>query len=148
MSTLVGTELDSTVASDLILPELSGGSVSASTLAGAGDESSESAPTVSYDEMMDAQQQIVDALESEMMETNDDSVFMALRTAATAVSRDLSERSQSQARLYDYEAGAVMPSCVTAMDLYGDAGRAREIVVRNGVRHPLFCPNVLKVLNE
>lgn len=148
VSTLVGTELDSTVASDLILPELSGGSVSASTLAGAGDESSESAPTVSYDEMMDAQQQIVDALESEMMETNDDSVFMSLRTAATAVSRDLSERSQSQARLYDYEAGAVMPSCVTAMDLYGDAGRAREIVVRNGVRHPLFCPNVLKVLNE
>lgn len=148
VSTLVGTELDSTVASDLILPESSGGSVSASTLAGAGDEASESAPTVSYDEMMDAQQQIVDALESEMMETNDDSVFMSLRTAATSVSRDLSERSQSQARLYDYDAGAVMPSCVTAMDLYGDAGRAREIVVRNSVRHLLFCPNVLKVLNE
>lgn len=172
VSTLIGTELDSTVSSDLIIPETStgisqSGVVSGTAASGASassgvssststtstltddeEDASSSAPTISYDEMMEAQERIVDSLEEEMLETTDDTVFMALRDAATAVSRDLSERSQSQARLYDYDAGAVMPSCVTAMDLYGDALRAREIVVRNSVHHPLFCPNVLKVLNE
>lgn len=168
VSTLIGTDLDSTVASDLILPDAEandtagqgaaavgsdGTSVTSSrstttSLTDAEEDYSSSAPSISYDEMMDAQQLIVDKLEEEMLNTDDDSVFLALREAATSVSRDLADRSQSQARLYDYDAGSVMPSCVTAMDLYGDARRAREIVVRNGVHHPLFCPNVLKVLNE
>lgn len=172
VSSLIGTNVDSTVASDLILP---GGETSATSSASVSvmedsssktnydsvsyaqssssveddeEDASSSAPTISYDEMMEAQEMIVDALEEEMLDAESDDVFMALRTAATAVSRDLTERSQSQARLYDYDAGSVMPSCVTAMELYGDAGRAKEIVVRNSVRHPLFCPNVLKVLNE
>lgn len=152
VSTLIGTEIDSTVASDLILPDESGTESGDSTSGGvtsvAQDEPASDAPSISYDEMMDSQKQIVGELEEEMLKTDDDRVFMALRDAATAVSRDLASRSQSQGRLYDYDAGAVLPSCVTAMNLYGDAGRAQEIVVRNSVRHPLFCPNVLKVLNE
>ena len=56
--------------------------------------------------------------------------------------------AEGAARLTDYDAGAVFPACVNAMELYGDSGRAKEIVVRNGIAHPLFCPNVLKVLNE
>lgn len=166
VSTLIGTDLDSTVASDLILPEADPSSAQGSASVGSSgsavtssrstttvltdeeEDYASSAPSISYDEMMDAQQLIVEKLEEEMLLTEDDSVFLALREAATSVSRDLADRSQSQARLYDYDAGSVMPSCVTAMDLYGDARRAREIVVRNGVHHPLFCPNVLKVLNE
>ena len=150
VSTLIGTDVDSTVASPSILPE-EGATVvdeasSVGTVTSSGSYSS--SPTISYDEMLEARERIVGRLEEEMLDVEDDRVFMALREAATAVSKDLSARAEEQARLYDYDAGAVLPSCVTAMELYGDATRAQEIVVRNGVTNPLFCPNVLKVLNE
>ena len=150
VSTLIGTDVDSTVASSSILPE-EGATVvdeasSVGTVTSSGSYSS--SPTISYDEMLEARERIVGRLEEEMLDVEDDRVFMALREAATAVSKDLSSRAEEQARLYDYDAGAVLPSCVTAMELYGDATRAQEIVVRNGVTNPLFCPNVMKVLNE
>lgn len=153
VSTLIGTDVDSTVASSSILPDegeavvdADAGATSVSTVTSSG--SATQSPTISYDEMLEARERIVGRLEEEMLDVEDDRVFMALREAATAVSKDLSSRAEEQARLYDYDAGAVLPSCVTAMELYGDATRAQEIVVRNGVTNPLFCPNVLKVLNE
>lgn len=153
VSTLIGTDVDSTVASSSILPDEgeavvdSGtGATEVGTVTSSGSFSS--SPTISYDEMLEARERIVGRLEEEMLDVENDRVFMALREAATAVSKDLSSRAEEQARLYDYDAGAVLPSCVTAMELYGDATRAQEIVVRNGVTNPLFCPNVLKVLNE
>ena len=153
VSTLIGTDVDSTVASSSILPDegetvvdADTGATEVGTVTSSGSFSS--SPTISYDEMLEARERIVGRLEEEMLDVEDDRVFMALREAATAVSKDLSSRAEEQARLYDYDAGAVLPSCVTAMELYGDATRAQEIVVRNGVTNPLFCPNVLKVLNE
>lgn len=153
VSTLIGTDVDSTVASSSILPDdgedvvdTQSGATSVTTVTSSGSASQ--SPTISYDEMLEARETIVGRLEEEMLDVEDDRVFMALREAATAVSKDLSFRAEEQARLYDYDAGAVLPSCVTAMELYGDATRAQEIVVRNGVTNPLFCPNVLKVLNE
>ena len=153
VSTLIGTDVDSTVASSSILPDdgedvvdAETGAAQVGTVTSSGSFST--SPTISYDEMLEARERIVGRLEEEMLDVEDDRVFMALREAATAVSKDLSSRAESQARLYDYDAGAVLPSCVTAMELYGDATRAQEIVVRNGVTNPLFCPNVLKVLNE
>ena len=152
VSTLIGTDVDSTVASSSILPDegeavvdADSGATEVGTVTSTGAFSS--SPTISYDEMLEARERIVGRLEEEMLDVEDDRVFMALREAATAVSKDLSSRAEEQARLYDYDAGAVLPSCVTAMELYGDATRATEIVVRNGVTNPLFCPNVLKVLN-
>lgn len=153
VSTLIGTDVDSTVASSSILPDegeavvdADTGATEVGTVTSTGAYST--SPTISYDEMLEARERIVGRLEEEMLDVEDDRVFMALREAATAVSKDLSSRAEEQARLYDYDAGAVLPSCVTAMELYGDATRAQEIVVRNGVTNPLFCPNVLKVLNE
>lgn len=153
VSTLIGTDVDSTVASSSILPDegeavvdADSGTTEVGTVTSSGSFSS--SPTISYDEMLEARERIVGRLEEEMLDVEDDRVFMALREAATAVSKDLSSRAEEQARLYEYDAGAVLPSCVTAMELYGDATRAQEIVVRNGVTNPLFCPNVLKVLNE
>lgn len=153
VSTLIGTDVDSTVASSSILPDdgetvvdAESGATRVGTVTSSGSFST--SPTISYDEMLEARERIVGRLEEEMLDVEDDAVFMALREAATAVSKDLSSRAEEQARLYDYDAGAVLPSCVTAMELYGDATRAQEIVVRNGVTNPLFCPNVLKVLNE
>lgn len=164
VSTLIGTRIDSTVISSGIISVDEGTSASSSSAIGVTTSSTTSAtggrtvgsaasagaasPTVSYDEMIEVQAVIIDALEEEMMKTDNDAVFLSLRQAATAISQDLTTRAQGQARLYDHDAGAVLPAAVTAMDLYGDAERAQEIAIRNGVAHPLFCPNVLKVLNE
>ena len=153
VSTLIGTDIDSTVATASILPQTNGASSNEATELdemeiGFEDDSSQSSPTVSFDEMRQAQDRIVETLDKEMLETSSDQVFFALRQAATAVAKDLSTRAEGAARLTDYDAGAVFPACVNAMELYGDAGRAKEIVVRNGIEHPLFCPNVLKVLND
>lgn len=145
VSTLIGTDIDSTVSTSSILPDDDEAAIAEINYE---DDSSSSEPTVSYDEMQASQARIVGTLDEEMLDTTSDSVFTALRNAATAVSRDLSDRSRTAARLSEYDAGAVLPACVTAMELYGDAARAKEIVVRNAVKHPLFCPNVLKVINE
>lgn len=147
VSTLIGTVLDSTVSSSSILPETqeSGESEGIVTFE---DDSSDSPATVSWNEMDQSMTRIVEALEDEMYDAVSDSFFVSLRKAATAVSQDLADRAQGVARLYDYNAGAQLPACVIATELYGDAARAREISVRNAIPHQLFCPNTVKVLNE
>lgn len=162
VSTLIGTDLDSSVATSAILPVTTTGSTvqtagtapatqenaAAEEILAFEDDTSDGSPTISWDEMEASMDRIVEALEEEMLDADNDEVFMSLRKAATAVSQDLSERAHGVARLYDYTAGAQLPACVIAMELYGDAARAREITVRNAIPHQLFCPNVVKVINE
>lgn len=162
VSTLIGTDLDSSVATSSILPVTTTGSTvqtagtapatqenaAAEEILSFEDDTSDGSPTISWDEMEASMDRIVEALEEEMLDADNDEVFMSLRKAATAVSQDLSERAHGVARLYDYNAGAQLPACVIAMELYGDAARAREITVRNAIPHQLFCPNVVKVINE
>lgn len=162
VSTLIGTDLDSSVATSAILPVTTTGSTvqtagtapatqenaAAEEILAFEDDTSDGSPTISWDEMEASMDRIVEALEEEMLDADNDEVFMSLRKAATAVSQDLSERAHGVARLYDYNAGAQLPACVIAMELYGDAARAREITVRNAIPHQLFCPNVVKVINE
>lgn len=162
VSTLIGTDLDSSVATSAILPVTTTGSTvqtagtapatqenaAAEEILSFEDDTSDGSPTISWDEMEASMDRIVEALEEEMLDADNDEVFMSLRKAATAVSQDLSERAHGVARLYDYNAGAQLPACVIAMELYGDAARAREITVRNAIPHQLFCPNVVKVINE
>lgn len=141
VTTLVGTQLDTTVQSTDVMTE-DGTDVEQ-------ENGSSSAPTVSYNEMMQTRQIVVDTLEDEMLnEDIDDELYMTLRESATAVSKDLASRAQSLGQLYDYDAGTVLPASVIAMELYGDATRSEEICIRNSVRNPGFCPNVVKVLNE
>ena len=162
VSTLIGTDLDSSVATSAILPVTTTGSTvqtagtapatqenaAAEEILAFEDDTSDGSPTISWDEMKASMDRIVEALEEEMLDADNDEVFMSLRKAATAVSQDLSERAHGVARLYDYNAGSQLPACVIAMELYGDAARARELTVRNGIPHQLFCPNVVKVINE
>lgn len=141
VTTLIGTKLDTTVQTTEVMTE---------DAAEVEEENSSSqAPTVSYDEMIETRDMIVATLEEEMLnESVSDDMYMTLREAATAVSKDLSERAQGKGQLYEYDAGTSMPACVIAMELYGDATRSTEICVRNSVTNPGFCPNVTKVLNE
>ena len=152
ITTLVGTDLDTTVrAPGVLLDEFAGetdAQQEGATTSSIVSSDPVDAPTVSYDDMAEVQSLVVDALEREMLDAESDEVFFALRQAATAVSQDLTQRADLEARLYTYDAGASLPACVISEELYGTALRASEIGIRNSVRHPLFCPNTLKVLNE
>ena len=141
VTTLIGTKLDTTVQTTEVMTE--------DATEVQEENASNQAPTVSYDEMIEVRDMIVATLEEEMLnESVSDDMYMTLREAATAVSKDLSERAQGKGQLYEYDAGTSMPACVVAMELYGDATRSIEICVRNSVTNPGFCPNVMKVLNE
>lgn len=78
---------------------------------------------------------------------DDDLSFRALRRVATAVSADLTARGGSLARLTTYSRPQVLPAVVVAYELYGDAARADELVMRNKAVHPLFLPATGQALN-
>ena len=132
-----GTKRDTTVQSTDVMTE-DGSEVDQ-------ENASSTAPTVSYDEMMSTRDTVVETLEAEMLnESTSDELYMVLREAATAVSKDLSERPHSKGLFYEYDADTVVPASVIAMERSGTTMR----VVRNEVRNPGFCPNTVKVLNE
>lgn len=83
--------------------------------------------------------QVSEALDA-VMETADDAAYHRLAAVRAATVRDLGERAASLVPLRRYTPGASLPALVIAHKLYGDAGRAGEILARNRVRHPGFVP--------
>lgn len=79
-----------------------------------------------------------------------DEPFAALRDLRAAVVRDAAASGANLARLVSWTPVATAPALVLAHTLYGDAGRADELLVRNHVRHPLFVPGAvpLEVLSD
>lgn len=156
VSSLIGTDTDSSAQDSALRPGSSFGESSGDAIGESvglavdeyEDDSSDVRPTISYDEIKQSQSMIVDRLEDEMLATASDEVFVRLRQSATAVSQDLSDRADGAARLSIFNVGGSLPACVVAKDYYGDAARAREIVVRNAVNNPLFCPNQLRMIDE
>lgn len=74
--------------------------------------------------------------------------FDALVEVRTGVSRYVLTESAGASRLATYTPPTTLPAVVLAYDLYEDASRSDELVVRNGVRHPGFVPpEPLKVLS-
>lgn len=64
----------------------------------------------------------------------------ALTKLRLAVVRDVSARGEQLKRRAVYKPQTVLPAVVLAYRVYQDAGRADELVARNGVRHPAFVP--------
>lgn len=82
----------------------------------------------------------------------EDNAFQAIGRVRLAVIRDLTARGGSLERIYRYTPAITEPALVLAYRLYGDAGRADEIVARNRsiIRHPGFVPGgrTLEVLTN
>tara|TARA_R110002110_G_scaffold64634_8_gene178589 strand:+ start:138 stop:1337 length:1200 start_codon:yes stop_codon:yes gene_type:complete len=78
---------------------------------------------------------------------DDDISFRTLRRLASAVSADLTARGGSLARLITFERPRPLPAAVMAYQLYGDAARADELLIRNKAAHPLFLPATGQALN-
>jgi len=82
---------------------------------------------------------LADRLEAEA-ETAPDAVYLALVDLRVAVVRDLTDRAAQLPKVSSHTPKATLPAVVIAHRIYGDAGRADELVARNNIRHPGFVP--------
>ncbi len=116
-------------------------------LAQAVGSSSVMPPTV-YDDVVAVRDVLTASLDAEAL-TAGDRVFVALQAARAGAWKDLTERARGSARLRSHTPPAPLPALAVAYALYGDAGRAYEIVTRNKIRHPGFLPALpLQVLMQ
>ena len=125
--------------------------IAASEVGTDNDRVNESAPveTHPYDDLIAVRDNILEAIDAEMLKTQDDAVYETLCVARSAVYEAITQRAENQARLLTYTPSTVMPALVLAYDYYGDATRELEITGRNKVRHSGFVPAIpLKLLNE
>lgn len=107
-------------------------------------DTTSSATTIAYDDMIETRNLILSALDSEML--ND--VYRALEESRSAVYQDITTRAENRARLVEYMPTDILPALVIASDYYGDASREAEIIERNGIAHGGFVPmRPLKLLN-
>lgn len=82
---------------------------------------------------------LLDNAAIEAGDVGDDDGYAGLDALRLAVSRDLTVRGGSLARLARITPVLTEPSLVTAYRLYGDASRADEIAARNKMTHPGFA---------
>lgn len=107
------------------------------------------ATTIAYDDMVSIRNEVLAAIDAEMLKTESDDVYQALEEARSAVYQDMTTRAENQARLVDYTPPEVLPALVLAYERYGDATREAEIIDRNRIAHGSFVPvKTLKLLNE
>lgn len=70
----------------------------------------------------------------------EDALYETLRALRSATVRDITQRGADLARLVSFTPLRTQPALVLAHQLYADARRADEIVLRNAVQHPSFVP--------
>lgn len=109
---------------------------------------SSAAAATAYDDLIMSRDEILKAIDAEMLKTDSDVVYSALESARAAVWEDLTTRAEDKAKLVTVTPPTVMPALVIAYDFYGDATRELEIVERNRIRRSAFVPpRPLKLLS-
>ena len=142
------TETVQTLVRQVMIANVVGASTNVGTST---DRISESAPikTMAYEELMGVRDEVLSAIDEELLKPVSDTMYIALEQARSAVWRDMTERAENKARLVEFTPPAVMPALVLAYNYYGDASREAEIIERNGIRHGGFVPaKTLKLLTE
>ncbi len=99
-----------------------------------------SAPTKydSYEAAIAVRTELADSLDQESETTSSDLVYVAVTDLRTAVVQAVPDPEQDLPRLATFSPRQTLPSLVVAYQLYGDAGRAEDIVARNDPRRPGF----------
>ncbi|BFT62370.1 DNA circularization N-terminal domain-containing protein [Pseudomonas moorei] len=92
----------------------------------------------SYESAITVRTELADSLDEESESTNSDLVYVALTDLRTAVVQAVPDPDQDLPRLAKFSPRQTLPSLVVAYQLYGDAGRADDIVARNDPRRPGF----------
>ncbi|MGE8297301.1 MAG: DNA circularization protein [Pseudomonas sp.] len=109
-------------------------------------------PGVQFDSRDDAvliRDQIVAELDRQQLEARPER-YRALAGLSAALVTDMNRSSASLAPLAEYQLLDTQPALLIAHRLYGDAGRASDIIARNKIKHPGFVPGgqVLEVLKN
>ena len=94
----------------------------------------------SLDDAAAVRSELSERMDTLMQNTDSDDVYNALSGLRAATSKDLTTRGADLGRLVSFTPGEATPAVVLAYDLYQDAGRDGEIVLRNSVRYPGFVP--------
>ncbi|VVN81146.1 DNA circularization protein [Pseudomonas fluorescens] len=92
----------------------------------------------SYEAAITVRTVLSDRLDEESESTSNDLVYVAVTDLRTAVVQAVPDPEQDLPRLSKFSPRQTLPSLVVAYQLYGDAGRAEDIVLRNDPRRPGF----------
>jgi prophage DNA circulation protein len=92
-----------------------------------------------YDQAAALRTELAEALD-DTAATASDPVYRQLADLRVALVRDLTARGANLARLTTWTPATTLPDLVVAHKIYGDAGRAAEIVSRNRIRRPGAVP--------
>lgn len=126
VSALIGTSKDT--------------SAPGAVLTAAAEPFAEQEPIQSYDDLIEVRDQLLDVLDQELLMETDDETYQAIEAARTAVFEAITERADTQSRLFTTVPPDIMPAVVLAYDYHDDANRDREIALRNHIEHEGFCP--------
>lgn len=131
--------------------EINNAVLATTNIATANDRMNESDPVkaMSYDEIVELRDGLLETIEREQTRVASDELFQALGECRAAVWEDLSKRAENNAKLFEYTPNSPMPALVLAYDVYEDARRDIEIVERNHVPRGGFLPaRPLKLLSK
>lgn len=93
-----------------------------------------------FDDANAVRTELADKLDELMAGADADEVYLSLANLRAASVKDITARGADLGRLVEYTPAESLPALVLAYQLYDDAGRDEEIVLRNAVRHPGFVP--------
>lgn len=92
----------------------------------------------SYEAAIAVRTDLSDRLDEEGEMTSSDLVYVAVTDLRTAVVQAVPDPEQDLPRLATFAPRQTLPSLLVAYQLYGDASRAEDIVMRNDPRRPGF----------
>lgn len=92
----------------------------------------------SYEAALAVRTELAERLDEDSETTVDDAVYVALTGLRTAVVQAVPSPEQDLPRLSRYSPRQTLPSLLVAYQLYGNAAREQDIVMRNDPRRPGF----------
>ena len=102
----------------------------------------------SAEQAINTRDEVADALD-DAMQTADDKTYMAIQDVRVALVNDMTVRAANLKSISSFTPQATMPALVLAHNLYQDALKDSDIIVRNNIKHPGFVlgGSSLEVLN-
>lgn len=94
---------------------------------------------------------VLSALAAEIVvagDQGDDAVYQTFRQLRATVSTTMAAAGAELPNMVDVNLPRPMPALALAQRLYGDAGRADELVARAGPVHPAFMPTSFRALSK
>ncbi len=95
---------------------------------------------VSVDDAKEYQTVAFDKLDELMDNTLDDTIMQDLRDLRAVVTKDLDIRSLDLPELSTHTTQRILPALVISNMLYGSVEQEQDILDRNKIEHPAFCP--------